>query len=85
MSDAPPPPFWLDPRDRDPEVRKERVKLLIGALSAVGLALLIGSIVAPFIDPSRQIPIWRTFLGAIVGAAIVLAAAGLMRYIKPKE
>jgi len=76
--------FWADPRDRDPEVRKERVKLLLGGLNATGVALLLGSTVAPFLDPARSMPLGRTVLGAIIAATLIFAA-WLMRYIKRKD
>lgn len=38
-----------DLRHLDPEVRKERVKLAANGINAMGLSLLIGSLVAAFV------------------------------------
>jgi hypothetical protein len=77
--------LFYDPRDSDPEVRKERVKLFSGGLNALGVALLIGSWVAPLFDPSRALPIWRALAGGVAGGLLVLSAIGLLRYMKARE
>lgn len=74
-----------DLRHLDPEVRKERVKLLSNAVNALGVALMIGSLVAPFVDPARDVPLPRSALGVVVGAILVFAAFTLLRYMKRRE
>ncbi len=82
-SDLPPPA--RDLRHLDPEVRKERVKLAANVSNAVGLAFLIGSLVAPLVDPTRMIDLRRAGPGLVIGLAFILAAAFMLRYMKPKE
>ena len=74
-----------DLRDRDPEVRKERVKLAANGFNAMGLALVIGSFVAPLLDPTRVLIIWRILAGSTLGVCLIVAAAWLLRYVKPQE
>lgn len=72
-------------RRTDPEIRKERVKLLAGGLNAVGIALIIGTMVAPIIDPSRAFDLLRMLFGSTAGVGFVVAALTILRYIKPPE
>lgn len=83
MSDLPPPTHDL--RHRDPEVRKERVKLAANGVNAVGLAMLIGSLVAPIVDSTRAFEPVRIGFGLLIGGALLLAAQMLLPYMKPKE
>jgi hypothetical protein len=73
-----------DPRDRDPEIRKERVKLRANALNALGVASVIGALIAPFVDPSRALDVSRLALGGALGSALIFAAYTLLRYMKAK-
>jgi hypothetical protein len=82
-SDLPPPAHDL--RHLDPEVRKERVKLAANGVSALGLALLIGSFVAPIVDSSRSFEPVRIGLGFLFGGGLLLAAQLILPYMKPKE
>ncbi len=82
-SDLPPPPHDL--RHLDPEVRKERVKLAANTSNAFGLAFLIGSLVAPLVDPTRLIDLRRAVPGLLIGLVFILAATFVLRYMKPKE
>ena len=72
-------------RAPDPEVRKERVKLVSTGLNATGLALVIGSTVAPLLDPSRSVAPLRLVIGTIFGLGFILAALWLLRYMKRSE
>ncbi|MCF8506658.1 MAG: hypothetical protein K9G59_17255 [Caulobacter sp.] len=83
ISDLPPPAHDL--RHLDPEVRKERVKLAANASNAFGLAFLIGSLVAPLVDPTRLIDLRRAVPGLLIGLAFILAATFALRYMKAKE
>ena len=82
-ADLPPPAHDL--RHLDPEVRKERVKLAANAFNAVGLAFLIGSLVAPLVDPARLIDLRRAGPGFLIGIGLILAAVFVLRYMKVKE
>jgi len=82
-SDLPPPA--LDLRHLDPEVRKERVKLAANGMNALGLALLIGSLVAPIVDAARQADWFRAVVGSVLGLMCVVAAFVILRYMKRKE
>lgn len=82
-SELPPPAHDL--RHLDPEVRKERVKLAANGLNAIGLALLIGSIVAPIVDATRHVVLPRMVAGVWLGIVCVFAAFLIPRYIKAKE
>jgi hypothetical protein len=82
-SDLPPPAHDL--RHLDPEVRKERVKLAANGMNALGLALLIGSLVAPIVDASRQPDGFRAMVGSVLGAICLVAAFVILRYMKRKE
>ncbi len=73
-----------DPRDADPEVRKERIKLLSAAANAFGLALFIGALVGPFVDPNRSIELWRTLSAITSGVGCVLFAFWVLRYMKSR-
>ena len=84
MTDDLPKPR-LDLRHLDADVRKERVKLGASAFNAMGLALLIGSIVAPIVDPSRDLSPLRAGLGLAFGILCILAAVFMLRYMKAKE
>lgn len=84
MTDDLPKPR-LDLRHLDPDVRKERVKLVSNAFNALGLALVIGSTAAPIVDSARTLIFWRLAIGLAVGGILILAAYWLLRYIKPKE
>lgn len=83
ISDLPPPAHDL--RHLDPEVRKERVKLAANVSNAVGLAFLIGSLVAPVVDPARMIDLRRAGPGFLIGLGFILAAVFILRYMKTKE
>ena len=83
MSEA--EPQKVDLRHLDPEVRKERIKLVANGVNAFGVALLIGAIAAPFLDAARPVAIWRSLAGAGIGLALVVAAVGLLRYMKARE
>lgn len=83
MSDLPPPAHDL--RHLDPEVRKERVKLAAAVANTFGLAFLIGSLVAPLVDPARTIDAGRAIPGFLIGVACIVAAAYILRYMKRKE
>jgi uncharacterized membrane protein YraQ (UPF0718 family) len=83
ISDLPPPAHDL--RHLDPEVRKERVKLAASGFNAIGLALLIGSWVAPIVDAARQADWIRSAIGSALGATCLVAAFVVLRYIKGKE
>jgi len=61
------------------------VKLGASAFNATGLALLIGSIVAPIVDPSRGLIPARAGFGVAFGAVCILAALFMLRYMKGKE
>lgn len=74
-----------DLHHRDPEVRKERVELMANGLNATGLALVIGSSVAPFVDPSKHTDFVHVAQGFGLGTLLVLAAFGLLRYILPRK
>jgi hypothetical protein len=74
-----------DARDLDPEVRKERVKLVVSIVTAVGVTLLIGSTAASLLDPAREFSVFRSLVGAALGIAFIVGALFLLRYIKPKE
>lgn len=79
------PPPRHDLRHLDPEVRKERVKLAANGLNAFGLALLIGAIVAPIVDPTRTFDGLRVGLSLGIGLACILAAGTILRYMRTKE
>lgn len=83
IDDLPKP--QLDLRHLDPDVRKERVKLVSNAFNALGLALVIGSTAAPIVDPGRTPILWRLATGLAVGGVLILAAYWVLRYVKPKE
>lgn len=83
ISDLPPPRHDL--RHLDPEVRKERVKLAASGLNAFGLALLIGSVVAPIVDETRHANYSRELVGILLGAICLIAAFLILRYMKIKE
>lgn len=83
ISDLPPPS--RDLRHLDPEVRKERVKLAANGLNAFGLALLIGSVVAPIVDETRHANFLRELVGIGLGATALVAAFLILRYMKSKE
>lgn len=85
MSDEPEAPLPAPRRRTDPEVRKERVKLIASGLNAVGVAFVIGSLVAPLIDPTRAFDLSRMALGSLGGMSLVVAAIVVLRYIKPPE
>jgi len=70
-----------DLRHRDPDVRKERIKLLANGLNATGVALIIGSTVAPIVDSTKHTDFGHVVLRVGSGALLVLAALGLLRYI----
>ena len=72
-------------RPPDAEIRRERVKLFCTALNAIGVAILIGSAVAPLVDPTRQTEPLRFATGVALGIGFVLAALWLLRYIKREE
>ncbi len=74
-----------DLRGRDPEVRKERVKLVANGLNAVGLAFLIGSLVAPLVDPTRRFEPVRMMVGMFVGVGLSFLASVVLRYMKRRE
>jgi hypothetical protein len=80
-----PPPPAHDLRHLDPEVRKERVKLAANVSNAFGLAFVIGSVVAPLVDPTRMLDPRRAAPGLLIGFACILAAAFILRYMKAKE
>lgn len=61
------------------------MKLIANAINAIGLALLIGSLVAPIVDPARQVYGSRIAIGAVLGAICLVAAFMILRYIKSKE
>ncbi|MFZ4605822.1 MAG: hypothetical protein ACOYM5_06150 [Caulobacter sp.] len=82
-SDARPPVHDL--RHLDPEVRKERVKLAANMANALGLAFLIGSLVAPLVDPARTLDPRRAVPGLLIGLACIVAAVFILRYMKVKE
>lgn len=82
-SDAPPPVHDL--RHLDPEVRKERVKLAANGVNAIGLSLLIGSLVAPIVDATRAADWFRSAIGALLGAICLVAAFAILRYMKRRE
>ncbi|MFZ5670932.1 MAG: hypothetical protein ACOY4K_15700 [Pseudomonadota bacterium] len=79
------PKLLRDLRHLDPEVRKERVKVAANAASAIGLALLIGSLVAPIVDATRPLQPGRASFGLAAGVFCLIAAAFILRYIKAKE
>lgn len=83
INDLPPPAHDL--RHLDPEVRKERVKLAATGLNAFGLALLIGSVVAPIVDETRHANVLRELVGILLGAISLIAAFLILRYMKIKE
>jgi uncharacterized membrane protein YraQ (UPF0718 family) len=83
ISDLPRPSHDL--RHLDPEVRKERVKLVANGFNAIGLALLIGSWVAPIVDVTRQADWLRSAVGSALGAVCLVAAFVILRYMKGKE
>lgn len=62
-----------DLRHLDPEVRKERVKLGANGFSAVGLALLIGALVAPVVDPTPTFDVLRIASGILLGGGGLFA------------
>lgn len=80
-----PSPRVRDLRHLDPEVRKERVKLAANGFSAVGLALLIGSLVAPVVDPTRTFDGLRIASGILLGCAGLFAGQLVLRYMKARE
>lgn len=83
ISDLPRPAH--DQRHLDPEVRRERVKLAANGFNAVGLALLIGALVAPIVDVTRQADWLRSAAGSALGALCLVAAFVILRYMKSKE
>jgi hypothetical protein len=74
-----------DARDLDPEVRKERVKLLVGVLTAIGVTAFIGSTAAPLFDAARKYSLVRSLVGTAFGMACIVGGLPLLRYIKRKE
>ena len=79
------PPHAFDQRHLDPEVRNERVKLAANMSNALGLAFLIGSLVAPLVDPARMLDPRRAIPGLLIGLACIVAAVFIVRYMKAKE
>lgn len=79
------PPPAHDLRHLDPEVRKARVKLAANMANALGLAFLIGSLVAPLVDPARMLDPRRAAPGLLIGLAWIVAAVFILRYMKAKE
>ncbi len=53
--------------------------------NALGLAFLIGSLVAPLVDPARTIDPRHTVPGLLIGLACIVAAVFILRYMKAKE
>jgi len=68
-----------------PDARKERVKLIANGLNAVGVTLLAGCLIAPFIDPSRAIGAARLTAGVVIAAALIVAALVVLGYIDREE
>lgn len=69
----------------DRDVHNERIKLIAGALNAIGLASLIGGVVSPIVGLGAV----RTVLSALAGVgfwvAFSLAAFKTLGYIRPRE
>lgn len=53
--------------------------------NALGLAFLIGSLVAPLVDPARVLDPRRAVPGLLIGLACIVAAVFNLRYMKAKE
>lgn len=59
--------------------------MLANGANAVGLALLIGALVAPVVDAGHEFVIWRTVVGCGLAAGSLVAAQVILRYMKRKE
>jgi hypothetical protein len=81
MTEPPAP----DLRHLDPEVRKERVKMVAGGLNALGIASIIGGVIAPLLDTARPFAALRSLVGLVLGVACVAGAIYLLRYMKRRE
>jgi hypothetical protein len=67
------------------EAHNERIKLFALGFNAIGLAALIGGLVAPTFDPTRQQGPLVSLIGVGVWMAFLLAAFQLLGYIKGKD
>ena len=76
---------WLSNLAPNRDAHNERVKLFALTLNAIGLAALVGGVIAPIVDPSRHQGPLAAVLGASVWLAFLVAAFQLLGYIKGKD
>ena len=82
-------PTWLLKRlsnlgpNRD--AHNERVRLFALGLNAIGLAALIGGLVAPAFDPTRYHGLLPALLGVSIWMVFLVAAFELLGYIQSKD
>jgi hypothetical protein len=70
---------------QSPDVHNERLKLVVMTFNAIGLASLIGGLLAPIFEPSRyQGPI-SALTGVAIWLAFLVAALHLLGYIRSKD
>ncbi|MBL8551956.1 MAG: hypothetical protein JNJ73_18350 [Hyphomonadaceae bacterium] len=70
---------------RHPKVREERVKALSTLCGGAGLALIVGALAGPILNPAQQQDwVLRAAL-ALGGGALILAAQVLLGYIAEED
>ncbi|MEQ1618450.1 MAG: hypothetical protein ABL883_08925 [Terricaulis sp.] len=67
------------------EAHNERVKLFALGFNAIGLAALIGGLVAPIFDPTRQQGALFAIIGVGIWMVFLVAAFQMLGYIKAKD
>jgi hypothetical protein len=68
-----------------PEIHNKRLDLMIGHVTAFGLACFLGGAVAPALDPSRAASALIAIGGVAMGGLSFLAAWRPAAYIRTKE
>ena len=76
---------WLVDIGPNRDAHNERIKLIAVSANAAGIASLIGGVLAPMLDPTRQIRPVTAFLGIVLWAGFLLAALALLGYIRSKD
>ena len=63
----------------------ERIKLVAPSFNAIGLAALLGGLIAPSFDPTRHQGPVTAIAGVVLWMVLLLAALELLGYIQSKD
>lgn len=66
---------------RHPKVREERFKALSTFCTGSGIALVLGALAGPLLNPAQLTDGWMRFWLAALGFLLILAAQALLGYI----